>query len=831
MPDLKPLVLNPPMNISFVTNRAGIADLHDFIISNPIQGWDIETDVKKDFFWRRCRTMQFGLPEKQFMVDLWELLGRDSNLLFECQGNYGKNLPPIMLELMEAISPVVCSPDFLKVGVMLSFEYMTHYWNFGLRTTGFYDCAVAEKCIWAGMDGSASLKNYSFYSMEEMMERYFGLEIDKSLQESFTLDTALTEEQKIYGCVDIRTPLSIRRAQMPILAGYTPETAYKAGLPKIAEQLKKYPSILLGDKLSEIVDVENSCIGAFQDMHIHGETIDVKKWGERVEQKKKDVQVAFDTLDKMLIPLVGDKHNIITEEEVKAADDKWKAFRTVTPEEVQLKRFIRKAEDGRLETELLRKLESERLGLKEKYKKEHSELGKKRTKINNLVTECQGNALINYNSNPQLLKVLQGIKGLTSIKSTGDEVLEKYLHIPIIKVLQEYRGIAKELSTYGEAWITKWTTKPCKEEGWLHPGDGKIHHVYNQNAAETGRSSSEKPNGQNIPQDESYRSCFIADPLTEEDPDEKVYVTADMSGAELRIIADRSGDPTWIGCFQRGEDVHSVSTEILNPEEWPKHALPDCAYYKLKENGEPARKKCKCPGHKELRNEGKAPNFLLAYGGGAGKLASELKKPVKYCKELMARHERAFPNIWAYLAASGKKAQMLRRAFDMWGRRRLFPEPTWERAVEKAKSDREEKLRYPDHICQENVANFLLSKGRKPKKDEKYILEHREPTSGEIGNAFQALGWAMERQGKNHEIQGTNATIAKIAMAILWEILPKYKATLVKFVHDELVVMCPKQYGEDVAREIGEAFKKAAAIKMKRVIMEFDFNIGPCWRK
>jgi DNA polymerase I-like protein with 3'-5' exonuclease and polymerase domains len=365
----------------------------------------------------------------------------------------------------------------------------------------------------------------------------------------------------------------------------------------------------------------------------------------------------------------------------------------------------------------------------------------------------------------------------------------------------------------------------------LHPGDHKIHHVYNQQAAETGRSSSEKPNGQNIPKGEEYRSCYIADSPDEEEPEGYCYVTADMSGAELRIIADRSGDNIWCGCFDRGEDVHSVGAEILNPDIWPTLALPDCKYYALNNKGVPSRKKCKCPGHEAVRQENKSNNFLLAYGGTASKLSIELGKSKAYCQELMNKHEAAFPAIWAYLEDSGKKAQMLGKAFDMWGRRRLFPEPTWERAVEKAKSDREEKLQYPANVAAENVRLFTLSKGRKPNKDEKYILLHRPPTNGEIGNAFQALGWSVTRQGKNHEIQGTNATIAKISMSMLWKILPKYKAKLVKFVHDELVIMCPKRFGQAVADEIGKSFKVASAIKMKRVTMEFDYHIGPCWEK
>jgi DNA polymerase I-like protein with 3'-5' exonuclease and polymerase domains len=102
------------------------------------------------------------------------------------------------------------------------------------------------------------------------------------------------------------------------------------------------------------------------------------------------------------------------------------------------------------------------------------------------------------------------------------------------------------------------------------------------------------------------------------------------------------------------------------------------------------------------------------------------------------------------------------------------------------------------------------------------------------------MGWAIERQGKNHRIQGTNATIAKIAMGcgydsdgkpFLWHTLKQYDAKLVKFVHDELVVMCPKEHGQAVADLIGDAFKRAAAMLMKKVTMEFEYNIDRYWSK
>jgi DNA polymerase I-like protein with 3'-5' exonuclease and polymerase domains len=324
-----------------------------------------------------------------------------------------------------------------------------------------------------------------------------------------------------------------------------------------------------------------------------------------------------------------------------------------------------------------------------------------------------------------------------------------------------------------------------------------------------------------------------------------------MSGAELRIIADDSGDEFWTNAFWRGEDLHSVGTELLYEEEWPLATEPGCAYYALHTEetvaknslctiGEAQRQKCKCKGHDELRGDNKKVNFLLAYGGGPGKLATDIKKPLSVAKMLMAKHEIKNPNIWAYLKKLGDDAMRNFKAFDMFGRRRLLPQPTSERARENCKEYNEEKLRLPKEVADKNIETFIHIKGRKPKKLEEFELTHRPPTSQEISRSYFQMGNSIGRQGKNHKMQATNASIIKIAMGagyapdgtpFLFHTLPHYKARLVKMVHDELVISCPKRYAEKVAALVGEAFAKAAAIKMKKVKMEFSFIIEKFWCK
>ena len=592
------MALTPPLNITHIKTVDDLKILEAFFARcNGEFGWDIETTPLKDFFYRRIRTFQFGNQTEQFFIDLRDWCDGGADGLYAAQGNYGRNLPARLKVLVEFLKPYLCTRDYLKVGVMLSFEYMNHYWLLGLRTCHFWDCSIVEKCIYAG---AHSMKDYGFYSMESMMARYFRVQIDKKYQESFTLEAEMIPEQVVYGVLDIRFPFAIKQAQTLVLQGHTAKSlaAKGSGAAKI---LANIDPIVTGDNLMEIAQSENDATGAFEDMHVHGEKMDKSRWLKRVNSRKAELATLIsDVLDPIFLPIVGSKHEISTDAEIEAAEAHWKTFNNVTDAEIELKAPMRLAKKlGNLdEWNALEQhratLAAERVQKKDVLKAACSEMKKKRTKVKNLAAKCEGDALINYGSDAQLLAVIQGMKGLKKIDKLDDDMLEQYEHIAVMAAIRKYHGLSKEIGTYGDQWAQEWKTKPCKEEGWLHPGDGRLHCVFNQYDAETGRSSSEKPNGQNLPQDKEVRSSFVAD-----DPDETirisnccnadtsleletsdrwcdacgekcgthaedyVLITCDMSGAELRIIAELADDPLWCGAFNRGEDVHSVGTEVL----------------------------------------------------------------------------------------------------------------------------------------------------------------------------------------------------------------------------------------------------------------------------
>ncbi|MGA2886148.1 MAG: hypothetical protein ABSE80_13520, partial [Halobacteriota archaeon] len=257
---LKPLVLselNPPLNVTLVVNEAGLEKLKAYFLSKETAGdfavgIDTETNVTEDFWFRRVRLIQIGDRDHQFEIDLLAFAG-SKDVLMASQGEYGKNMGGIYDSIFEVIEPVLCSNKFLKVGQNLGYEYQVFHWCFGKRIWHLYSTDMAERVIQAG---TISLKKMAEFSMASIAGRHFGLLIDKTMQETFDLESPLTREQIEYAAFDVRFPHAMRQAQM---------------------------NIMTADQLLATAQIENDAIGTFTDMHLVGQNLDDAKWVERIK--------------------------------------------------------------------------------------------------------------------------------------------------------------------------------------------------------------------------------------------------------------------------------------------------------------------------------------------------------------------------------------------------------------------------------------------------------------------------------------------------------------------------------------------------------------------
>lgn len=233
---------------------------------------------------------------------------------------------------------------------------------------------------------------------------------------------------------------------------------------------------------------------------------------------------------------------------------------------------------------------------------------------------------ISWDSPKQVLDVFQtyGI----DIEDVNAKNLYKHTRsYPIIKDYIKYKETMKLATSYGEGFFK------------YFKGDGKIHTNFKQ-ILNTGRVASSGPNMQQIPADNKYRNCFIAE-------NDQVFVSGDYSSQELCVIAYGSKDPIWLKALERGEDLHSVCADLVYGKVWKDAAEDDCAYMQRKA-------KCNCPGHKKLRNGVKSINFGLAYGMSKFKLADTLLISEDEAQALMNKYFKSFPKIKGFLDLLGQ---------------------------------------------------------------------------------------------------------------------------------------------------------------------------------
>ena len=230
---------------------------------------------------------------------------------------------------------------------------------------------------------------------------------------------------------------------------------------------------------------------------------------------------------------------------------------------------------------------------------------------------------INWSSPHQTTPIIQ--KMVPSLESSDTKILSakhRDAH-PLIPKFIEFKEKYKKATAFGPEWIRKYVDS-----------DGKVHTSFTQ-IIRTGRVSSSRPNMQQIPADNDYRNCFIAE-------DGWSYVSSDFSSQELCIIAFASQDPVWLDALEQGQDLHSVCADLVYGEEWAAAAEPDCAYMAGKQ-------KCDCKGHKKLRNAVKGINFGLAYGMGPHKLSDTLDIPIEEAEALIDKYFSVFPSIKNFL--------------------------------------------------------------------------------------------------------------------------------------------------------------------------------------
>ena len=332
----------------------------------------------------------------------------------------------------------------------------------------------------------------------------------------------------------------------------------------------------------------------------------------------------------------------------------------------------------------------------------------------------------NINSTKQLGELLFETLGLPPIKktktgySTNADVLEKLKNKhPIISAIMDYRMLTKLKSTYADGLM-----KVIDE-------DGRIRTTFQNMVTATGRLSSTDPNLQNIPVRNDLgaeiRKMFIPKPGC-------VFVDADYSQIELRVLAHIADDADMQEAFRSGMDIHAVTASQV-------FGVPVETVTPLQ------------------RRHAKAVNFGIVYGISEFSLAEDIGVSRYEAKAYIDSYLSKYHGVRQYMVNVVENAKQAGYTQTLYGRRRYVPE---------LKS-----------------SNFNIRSG-------------------------------AERITLNTPIQGTAADLIKLAMIrvdrALEEAVPDAK--LILQVHDELIVECPVEVAEQVARLISREMEQVASLKV-----------------
>jgi DNA polymerase I len=221
---------------------------------------------------------------------------------------------------------------------------------------------------------------------------------------------------------------------------------------------------------------------------------------------------------------------------------------------------------------------------------------------------------------------------------------------PIISDILDWRSLQKLQNTYVDALPNE-----------INPKTGRVHTIYNQAVAATGRLSSNNPNLQNIPirteRGQQVRKAFI--PRDEN----HVLMAADYSQIELRIIAALSGDEGMLSAFQNNEDIHSATaSKVFNV---PLEEVT-----------------------REQRGNAKTVNFGIIYGVSAFGLSQQTNLNRSEAKELIETYYATYPKLRSYMQDQVDFARDNGYVSTVLGRRRYLKDINSQNAIVRGAAER-----------------------------------------------------------------------------------------------------------------------------------------------
>jgi DNA polymerase-1 len=281
---------------------------------------------------------------------------------------------------------------------------------------------------------------------------------------------------------------------------------------------------------------------------------------------------------------------------------------------------------------------------------------------------------------------------------------------PAARALLEYRELQKKLGTYLETY-----------PNFISPKTGRIHANFLQCRVPTGRLACTAPNIQQIPHEDEFRRCFVAE-------EGHVLVISDYSQIELRILAEVSEDSAFVSAFQRGDDLHRLTAATMY--------------------GVPMEEVTK-----DQRSDAKRINFGLMYGRGARSLSAQLGTDEERGRQLIDEYFANYPKVQRFLQRTANRAVRDRTLRTLAGRVRKFGNDP---IADDRGAMRREAMNFPIQGSSADIAKLALVYVRQELQGldaslinsihDEFVIECAEDQAEEVSKKTQA---AMVRAGED----------------------------------------------------------------------------------
>jgi len=719
--------------------------------------FDVETTVTPHWSTKKLMTMQFGsmIQDLQYVFQ-WKHIADDP-------------------ELLALIQAKLEDWEIEKVIHNAAFEYIICRFH-GIEIHKVFCTMLAEKVIHGGLENAD-------YALADISEKYCNVTLDKTYQTAFG-DGILTYGKAVYAADDVKYLGPIKIQQMI--------------------ELEKWG-------LLEVMDLENKVCLAFSDMTFNGMEVNIERWMANITLAEPVIEEANKVLNAWLLQDPVLRAKAIELGYLKLEDTinfnlnspavKLRLLQLEFPNltgatKVIIEKYIRDNAQSMtmdqfsalhgVSTKNFKAMEWLLLKNHREWLVSNTYPTKEGNKVvENLYVFPAGHIEINWNSQVQTLPLLKAVE--PKLKDLSAESFGKTTH-PIIPDVEQYKDSLKLTSSFGEKFLT------------LIEPDGFVRTNFNQ-IVSTGRPSSSKPNMNQIPAKEAFTEVgkkAVADGLYPTVNDFYLryrnafkfhdwwFVDSDFVGQELAIIAHIAKDEVWFEAITNNLDLHSMVAEKVFGIKWQIAADENCEYYKSKQ-------KCKCKGHKTLRNSVKTLNFGLAYGMSQFKLAATLKCSVKEAEKIMDDYFNSFPKIkqvLTYLGRFGVERGYIQTLSPFFRKRRF---PTW-------------------HFSKSNIQAHVS------------------------GIQYDSNLGSIERASKNQPIQGSGADLCKYTMWLIYKYIRdnnlRDKIKMVAMVYDQITTVCEtKELAEWWSPIMDSLMCEGAKKVVTSGILKADTQISPFWTK